>query len=128
MRTMSIAGLLGLVGCGGSICEVLEDQLEATVDVSGEQPSFTWSWGEASAGAVRDLEGNELWQFQCDGTKANCVESGVTYGVAPDGTTEHTEMQPLESSVTYLFQIDRQEGGEGGCIVVETAIEEFVAP
>jgi hypothetical protein len=131
MRTMSSVWLLGLAGCG-HVCEVLEEQFEVTVDSSGEQPLFTWDVGEASSVGVQDHDGREIWSFQCgklgDNGLDNCIESGVTYGVTTDGTTESTPMEPLEPGVTYVVWVEHYEKAEGACVVSERGQAEFVAP
>lgn len=88
LRSSLFVGLLAvLTGCG---CP----EPTASVDLSANDPAFSWGGGDAYQLIVTGPDG-VYWSIQCS-TGLNCIPSGIRYGDTPEDAADIIEAQELD--------------------------------
>lgn len=118
----SLLSLVALVLMGCSGIHLYDRKQEPVVEVGpGLRPVIQWT--PPTAYELSVYEGSEnldgfdvLWSAHMGGSYENTLQSPVTYGLPPAGSSEIREVPPLEEGKTYtivVFRKDPKGSGDG---------------
>ena len=125
MRWLACAAI-ALAGCSGDDTDIAACAEDTVVTVAGT--IFSWQPNCGVAGVtVLEISGPTVWYIQTS-DDSNTVESGVTYGVAPDGTETIEPAHELQAGVQYQVILFIVRAVPGGTEVTSIAAETFSAP